>query len=176
MECFKERKEFLYKYKDHLDFVFLTNNNSVTMQLIKETIELPWHIDDNMNRIPIPKGYFESQTARITVEDENQWNFLESIINPFWTWDLLAPSLDKHVADPRWQDRYGRWFFTNWCRNPAIMKISPCKLQDSIRKYIAATKIKRTFKRCVATPSHPFCKTRLLREFTLFPIACLELH
>ena len=170
MECFQKRKAFLYKYKDHLDFVLLTQNRSVSDGLILETRDLPWNIDADMRRLPIPFNYLETLQGHHTVADQNDWNYIESACSPYWTWDYFADTLDKYLANPEWASRYERWFFQNWSRNPAIMKVSPEQVAESIKKYVAATKIKRSFKLSITTPSYKLCQRRLLREFNEIPV------
>jgi hypothetical protein len=165
MECFQKRKAFLYKYKDHLDFVLLTQNRSVSDLLIKETPDLPWNVDAEMRRMPLPPNYLETLQEKHTVADQNDWNYIESACNPYWTYDYFADTLDKYLANPEWDKRYGRWFFQNWSRNAAIMRIYPEKAAESIKKYLAATKIKRSFKISITTPCYKLCQRRLLREF-----------
>jgi hypothetical protein len=166
MEFLKQRKEFLYKYRDHLDFVLLTENRSVTMDLILETKDLPWNIDAaTCQKLATPDGYLERLIQNHTIEDQNEWNYIESVFNPYWTWDDMSPRLDQALSNPKWQDKYGRWFFHNWSRNPAIMKTSEQKVLDSLVKYLAATKIKRTFKAYNTDPTQLICKKRLLREY-----------
>lgn len=164
MECFHERKQFLYKFKDHLDFVLLTANKSVSDKLIKDTYDLPWNKDTNGKRLPIPSDYIKHIQSHHTVKDQNEWQYIETLFNPGYTWDNFE-SYDKYFADPRWPERFGRWFFSNLSCNQVFMDISHKKVEQSLQKYIAATKIKRTFKRCVTTPTHPLCKSRLHREF-----------
>jgi hypothetical protein len=165
MECFQKRKAFLYKYKDYLDFILLTQNSSVSNTLILETQDLPWNVDADMRRLPLPPRYIENLQEKHTVADQNDWNYIESAFNPYWTWDYFADTLDKYLANPEWASRYERWFFQNWSRNPAIMRISLEKVAESIKKYVAATKIKRSFKLSNTTPSYKLCQRRLLREF-----------
>lgn len=167
MECFQERDRFLCKYKDKWDFVTLTQNKSVSDRLITQTVDLPWNLDANGERLPVPSGHRESLRALYTEKDLNDWNYIESCCNPYWTWDAMAPAVEKAITTNQklWNDRYGRWFFHNWSRNNVLMNTSIEKVQDSLIKYIAATKIKRTFKRCTTTPTHHLCKSRLLREF-----------
>jgi hypothetical protein len=165
MECFQEREKFLYKYKDHLDFVLLTHNKSVTENLIKKTKDLPWHVDKNFNKLPIPDDYYENKSILHTSEDKNNWKYIEALYNPFWTWENFVDILDIQMKDLRWNERYGRWFFTNWSRNKVIMKTSTQKVIDSLRAYVAATKIKRSFKKCITNPNYQVCKKRLHREF-----------
>lgn len=166
MECFQQRARFLYKYKDRLDFVQLTQNRSVSDWLIQQTPDLPWCLDDCGTRLPIPVEHLSTISASHTDTDINEWNYIEACLNPYWTWDTMAPSVEKAMTEKCWNERYGRWFFHNWSRNNALMRISLDKVQDSLIKYIAATKIKRTFKKCITTPTHHFCQSRLLREFT----------
>ena len=164
MECFQERKKFLYKFKDQLDFILLTANKSVSDKLIKDTPDLPWNIDISGKRLPIPKDYIKDITSRHTVKDQNEWEYMETLCNPCYTWDNFV-SYDKWIVDPRWTDRFGRWFFCNLSLNKAFMNVTYKGVEQSLRKYIAATKIKRTFKRCITTPTHSLCKSRLLHEF-----------
>ena len=164
MQCFQERIQFLFKFKDCLDFVLLTANKSVTDHLILQTPDLPWNLGEKGERLSVPRGYIEKQMESHAEEERNEWMYVEACCNPFWTWDTMSDSVERGMADERWK-RYERWFFQNWSRNEAIMKTSKNKVVDSLRKYIAATKIKRSFKRCVSNPYHPFCKSRLLREF-----------
>lgn len=164
MEIFHERRRFLYKYKDHLDFVLLTANISVSDQLIHDTPDLPWNLDANGKRLNVPSDYMENIRKKHATENGNGWNYIESAC--YWTWEYWSDSLEFTMADPRWPEQgYGRWFFQHWSNNQALMNISDSKLCDSIKKYIAATKIQRTFKRCVTNPHHPMCKSRLMREF-----------
>jgi hypothetical protein len=164
MECFQERKKFLYKFKEHLDFILLTANKSVSDKLIKDTPDLPWNIDTNGKKRPIPKDYIKDIRSRHTVKDQNEWEYIETLHNPGYTWDEFV-SYDKWIADPRWPDRFGRWFFSNLSSNQVLMNVPYKQVGQSLRKYIAATKIKRTFKRCVTTPNYPLCKSRLQYEF-----------
>lgn len=168
MEYKHEQKQFLYKYKTHLDFVLLTHNKSVSTYLIKDTKDLPWHVDSHMNKLPIPATYLDTIRAKHTVKDQNNWNYIEARMNPYWTWDFLysGDALAKNMAKPQWKDTCGRWFFDNWCQNNAILTTSKEKVIVSLKKYVAATKIQRCFRRCITDPSHPFCTSRLLREFT----------
>lgn len=153
MEILQERKAFLYKYKDLLNFVLLTANKSVSDKLIQETRGLPWNLDSDGHRLPIPKGYVEKISMTHTEQDKNQWNYVESMFNPSWTWDSFNTTLDMYLADPRWI-RYERWFFDNWCRNPVIMETSLEKACHSITRYIAATKIQRSFRKFKQMPMY----------------------
>lgn len=83
MECFHERKQFLYKFKDQLDFVFLTANKSVSDKLIKDTYDLPWNIDTNGKRLPIPNDYIKYIRSHHTVRDENEFQYIETLFNSF---------------------------------------------------------------------------------------------
>jgi hypothetical protein len=168
MEYLQQRKDFLYKYKDHLDFIILTQNKSVSMELIMETMDLPWNLNEKGERLPLPVGYCDKLRLGHTAKDRDNWNYIESVCNPYWTWDDMAPKLDKWMIDSRWPDVFGRWFFQNWSENPAIMNTSAEKVFDSLRKYLAATRIQRTFRRCISSPSHKMCKRRLLREYDGF--------
>lgn len=163
MECFQERERFLYKYKDHLDFVLLTANKSVSDKLIRDTYDLPWNLDADGERKPIPQDYMQQIITSHTAQDQYDWWYIASACSPFWTWDSFGDSLDEYMS--RWPEKFGKWFFSNWSHNPSIMKISSAKIENSLLKYIYATKIKRTFKRCVTIPTHPMCKSRLLHEF-----------
>ncbi len=116
------RKDFLYKYRDLLDFLQLTANPSVPDHLIRATPDLPWNLGTDNERLPIPKGHLQCLAKQHTVSDQNEWNYIEAACSPFWTWEKWAGSLDSHMSDPCWPDRFGRWFFHNWSRNPAIMK------------------------------------------------------
>lgn len=130
MECFFEQKQFLYKYKSHLDFVLLTANKSVSDSLIEETPDLPWNLDVDGKRHPIPKEYIESLTETHTVQDQNEWNYIEACCNPYWNWDKIGPKLDNLIADPKWE-RFQRWFFQNWSMNPAIFIVRKEKIDTS---------------------------------------------
>lgn len=164
MEFEVERKAFLYKYKNYLNFVLLTANISVSDKLIQETRDLPWHLDDDGKRLPILADYITNLKMTYTIEDTNQWNYIESLCNPYWTWDSFNNKLDTCLGDPRWI-RCERWFFNNWCQNPIIMKTSLEKVCHSIRRYIAATKIQRSFRKFISIPSYRICRSRLLNEF-----------
>lgn len=164
MDCFQRRKQFLYDFKEHLNFVFLTANPSVSDYLIKQTPDLPWNLDESGKRLPVSKEYKAKVLSAHTPQDQDRWNYIEALMNPSWTWDF-KPDLYKSVNDPRWPDFCGRWFFPNWCRNGVIMKIDLKLVQESLCKYVAATKIQRTFRRCISDPSHPMCRRRLAREF-----------
>lgn len=164
MEFLLERKAFLYKYKNYLNFILLTANKSVSDKLIQETRDLPWHLDKDGNRLPIPKDYIKNLNMTYTVEDQNEWNYMESLFNPYWTWDTYNNKLDTYLADKRW-NRFERWFFNNWCTNPVIMITSLEKVCHSLKRYIAATKIQRSFKKCISIPNYRICRSRLLNEF-----------
>jgi hypothetical protein len=164
MDFIRERKQFLYEFASHLDFVLLTANKSVSDELIQSTPDLPWNITDRVRR-PVPKDYFATLQNTHTAGDQYEWNYMEALCNPYWTWDTMGSLVVNAMANPLWTDRFGRWWFHNWSRNNAIMRTSQDKVIDSLRKYVAATKIKRTFKKCVTTPTHPICISRLRREF-----------
>lgn len=76
MECFQERKRFLRKYKDHLDFILLSSNKSVTSHLIKTTQDLPWNVDDELKQKSIPMEYEKTMKLSHTVADQNHWNYI----------------------------------------------------------------------------------------------------
>jgi len=166
MECFQARRRFLYKFKDNFDFVLLTANTSVPDALIKETPDLPWNLGAHGERLSVPDGYLDKLREHHTESDMNEWNYIESMANPHWTWDTMLPTVEKAMTNPQWQERFGRWFFQNWSRNKALMRTSELMIIDSLAKYIASTKIKRSLKRCITDPTHMFCRARLLREFS----------
>ena len=121
-EPLQERAQFLYKYKDHLDFVRLTANTSVSDELIKETHDLPWNLGVNGERLPCPPEYIAEKIKSHTKKDKEIWSYMESALNPTWTWNRFeGDSLDQHMSDPKWPDDFGRWFFFNWSGNPSIM-------------------------------------------------------
>jgi hypothetical protein len=174
MEFLQERTRFLYMYRHHLDFVRLTANRSVSDKLIRDTPDLPWNLDADGQRLPVPPGHCAKQQQTHTAKDQDEWNYIESAMSPYWTWDKWADTLDTHMADPRWPDRCGRWFFHNWSGNPALMRTSHAKVLHSLRRYLAATRIQHTLRRCISTPDHPLCRSRLAREFaSLVSTSCL---
>ncbi len=80
-----------------------------------------------------------------------------------WSWynisyrrDTTMEIIEKYPDKP--------WDWSVLSSNPSVLISTEEKIYI-VKKYRAANRIKREFKRCITDPNHIFCKQRLLREF-----------
>ena len=156
MEIFQQRNQFLRKYVDQINWIQLSHNWSATEYIKNKTKDLPWQESKYT-----PKQLRDLREAKHTLEEQNNFNYIEFLVNPYYNWQYFKD--DQLVKVPgSWIANY---FFDNWSKNPSLLTCNKDDIIYSIRRYIAATRIQRTWRRIISDPSYLLCKRRLVREF-----------
>ena len=151
MEIFQERNIFLRKYADKFNWTQLSHNRGVTDFIKNNTTDLSWQeVKYTL------KELMDLRELHHTLEEIHNFNYLEFIMNPSYHWKYMEKYLDDLPNKP-----CKNYFYDNWCTNPAMLKCDKADVINSIKKYIAATKIQRTFRRSITNPEYVLCKRRL---------------
>lgn len=159
--------EFLYHYKE----TFSPENwddftRCATWDIIKKSMDLYWVIEN----VQFGDETFTDEDMRfLHLHIDREWNWtLLSLIVPFdlirnnrdLPWNYHIVSLNRTVT------------YDDVCETPELPWDSvqtPCEpIDKTIRKWCAAKKIQKKWKRCISDPTHPVCRRRLLNEFEQF--------
>jgi hypothetical protein len=151
--------EFLRMYKDDIDWVSISE--SASLDIVRRNMDLPWFFSAiNLEKRPITQDDldFMNQT------DE----FNEAALSYLTPFELIA------------QNKHMRWESETLSTNPTVtyddvqnhpdlpwdLTITPCEPIDRIiRRWVAASLIKRSFKMAISNPEYKMCRDRLDKEF-----------
>ena len=158
MEVLAQRAAFVRKYASSWDWDALSANKSAGQELRSRTKELPW-ITDTTTTTDYHASY---KTTIGVVGAEYHWTIIQALHNPFWNWETFdEATLEKMLNHSNMCNR----FFKVWSNNPCLFSCNEVGVLKSFKRYIAAIRIQRVWKRCVSDPYHPIGRQRLLHEF-----------
>lgn len=155
--------EYLRTFSDRYDFqAWVDHSRRVKWDLVKKSTDLPW-------------VYFSIEPNIETSED---LDFIRNNDPAVWNWGYLSMNTPIHLIVQN-QDLPWNWLivstnptvtYKDVVDNPSIQwdysMVPAEKFNDGLaRQWIAASHIKRMFKRSISDPSYKMCRDRLSNEF-----------
>lgn len=161
-----EDLEFLYHYKD--DFTmenWIDFTTTARWEIIKQSFDLYW-VAEMIKFDDVVFKQDDISFFRNHIDADWNWAVL-SLIVPFelirtnldlpWNYELVSMNDSVMYDDVERNKHLITWELMN----------TPCEPVDRIiRKWIAASCIKRYFKRAISDPSYKMCRDRLKKEFS----------
>lgn len=145
-------------------------NDDIDWDVVRENPSKPWHYSKlSSRRDPIPWDIIQANLEKpwnwrlLTQNKGITWEIIQANPDLPWEWSLL--SLNPNITLDIIKANQDKLWNLNYYKLNHLFELSRKENINSVRRFMAARRIQRTFKEAYSNPNYKMCRDRLRCEF-----------